>query len=232
MLTHLRSDHKILRIAVLASGRGSNLRALHAACQQGEIKGAIVGVFSDKPNSKAIAFSKEQGLHTQPLAPREYATREAFDEHLFSLIQAVQPDLIVCAGYLRLISAQSVQSVLPKMINIHPSLLPKFPGLDTHSRALNAGEALHGASIHVLTPELDAGPVISQATISVHVNESAETLSQRVLAVEHPLLVHTIKEIADGHIQLFADHVLYRHAPLRAPLQLNINTLNALEKTS
>jgi phosphoribosylglycinamide formyltransferase 1 len=232
MHPHLQSDHKILRIAVLASGRGSNLRALHAACQRGDIKGKIVGVFSDKPNSKAITFSKEKGLHTHALAPREYATREAFDEHLFSLIYAVQPDLIVCAGYLRLISAQSVQSVLPKMINIHPSLLPKFPGLDTHARALKAGETLHGASIHVLTPELDAGPVISQAILSVNLNESAETLSQRVLEVEHPLLVHTVKEIADGNIQLFADHVLHQQMPLHAPLQLNIHTLSALEKTS
>jgi phosphoribosylglycinamide formyltransferase 1 len=227
------NTHKTpLRIAVLVSGRGSNLRALHSACQHGDIHGMIVGVFSDKAKCAAMTFSKEQALHSQSLKPSNYNSREAFDEHLFSLIAAVQPDLIVCAGYLRLISRQSVQNVLPKMINIHPSLLPKFPGLDTHARALAAGETWHGASIHVVTPELDAGPIISQARLAVNSHESAEQLSHRVLAIEHPLLIHTVKQIADGHIKLSADKLEYQHLILDSPLQLNGKTLSALEKTS
>jgi phosphoribosylglycinamide formyltransferase 1 len=212
---------KRLRIAVLASGRGSNLRAIHFACQNRQIDGHIVGVFSDKPNCAALGFAQAEQLHFQSLQPSTYSDREHFDEHLFSLIDAVQPDLIVCAGYLRLISAASVNKVLPKMINIHPSLLPKFPGLNTHARALEAGEFSHGCSVHVVTPELDAGPVISQATLIINPNESVEQLSQRVLALEHPLFITTIAAIASGKITLDAKHLRYLDHALDAPLQLN-----------
>ena len=121
------ANHKPFRIAVLASGRGSNLRAIHTACLNGHLKSRIVGVFSDKPMSGAITFARQQGIHCDAIKPNEFGSREAFDEHLFSLIEAVQPDLIVCAGYLRLISATTVQKVQSRMINIHPSLLPNFP---------------------------------------------------------------------------------------------------------
>jgi phosphoribosylglycinamide formyltransferase 1 len=213
--------NKPLRIATLVSGRGSNLRAIHIACQNQQINGHIVGVFSDKSNCAALAFAQAEQLHFQSLKPGAYSNRESFDEHLFSLIDAVQPDLIVCAGYLRLISAASVVKVLPKMINIHPSLLPKLPGLSTHARALAAGELFHGCSVHVVTPKLDAGPVISQAKLMIKPNESTEQLSQRVLALEHPLLVNTIAAIASGKITLDAEQLRYLDQTLDAPLQLN-----------
>jgi phosphoribosylglycinamide formyltransferase 1 len=213
--------HKPLRIALLASGRGSNLRCIHIACQNQQIDGHIVGVFSDKPNCAALAFANAEQLHFQSLKPNSYGSRESFDEHLFSLIDAVQPDLIVCAGYLRLISAASVTKVLPKMINIHPSLLPKFPGLNTHARAIEAGELFHGCSVHVVTPELDAGPVISQATLMIKPNESAEQLSQRVLELEHPLFINTIAAIASGKITLNTEQVRYLGHVIETPLQLN-----------
>jgi phosphoribosylglycinamide formyltransferase 1 len=201
MNTNISNPHPF-RMAVLASGRGSNLQAIHAACESGHLQSKIVGVFSDKPGSGAIAFAIQNGIHHRAIKPREFNSREAFDECLFSLIEAVQPDLIVCAGYLRLISANSVEKVQARMINIHPSLLPKFPGLHTHARALEAGEKLHGASVHCVIPELDAGPVLAQVCVDVLPDDTDEMLEQRVLAREHALLVETIVALEQGRILL------------------------------
>lgn len=202
-----------LRIAVLASGRGSNLQAIYAACENGRLQSKIIGVFSDKPGCGAIAFAKQKGIHFTAIKPSEFKAREAFDEHLFSLIDAVQPDLIVCAGYLRLISAKTVEKVQAKMINIHPSLLPKFPGLRTHARALEAGETLHGASVHCVIPELDAGPVLTQVCVEILPDDTDEMLEQRVLEREHALLIETIVALEQGRILL--------QSPPEKPLQLD-----------
>ncbi|MEO8002176.1 MAG: phosphoribosylglycinamide formyltransferase, partial [Arenimonas sp.] len=209
------------RIAVLASGRGSNLQAIHLACQNGHLKSTIAGVFSDKKKSGAIAFSKQQGIPCASAKASEFSSREAFDEHLFSLIESVQPDLIVCAGYLRLISAKTVEKVQSVMINIHPSLLPKFPGLHTHARALAAGEKLHGASVHCVIPELDAGPVLSQVCVEVLPDDTDDMLEQRVLAREHALLVETIVALEQGRI-------LLQSPPVKA---LQLDTENILQDT-
>jgi len=189
-----------LRLAVLASGRGSNLRAILDAQDRGELPTAVVGVFSDKPASGAIATATGRGIATVAASPRDYASREAFDEFLFSQIAAVQPDLIVCAGYMRLISDAAVRRFQGRMINIHPSLLPKYPGLDTHARALAAGDTEHGASVHGVIPVLDAGPVIAQVRVPVLPGDDVATLSQRVLAREHALLVSSIAAIATGRV--------------------------------
>lgn len=209
----MTSNNRAFRIAVLASGRGSNLQAIHSACQSGHLKSKIVGVFSDKPMSGAITFAKANGIEYAAVKPSGFDSREAYDEHLFSLIEAVQPDLIVCAGYLRLISADSVQKVQNRMINIHPSLLPKFPGLRTHARAIEAGETSHGASVHSVIPELDAGPVLAQVLVDVLPDDTDEVLEQRVLAREHALLVETIVALEQGRIQL--------QSPPEKPLRLD-----------
>lgn len=206
-------NQKSLRIAVLASGRGSNLQAIYNACENGRLQSKIVGVFSDKPGSGAIAFAKQQGIYFSAIKPSQFKAREAFDEHLFSLIESVQPDLIVCAGYLRLISAKTVEKVQAQMINIHPSLLPKFPGLHTHVRALEAGETLHGASVHCVIPELDAGPVLTQVCVEILPDDTDEMLEQRVLAREHALLIETIVALEQGRILL--------QSPPENPLQLD-----------
>lgn len=210
-----------LRLAVLASGRGSNLRAILGAQDRGILPTTVVGVFSDKPASGAIATANGRGIATVAANPRDYASRQAFDEFLFSEIAAVQPDLIVCAGYMRLISDAAVRRFQGRMINIHPSLLPKYPGLDTHARALAAGDTEHGASVHGVIPALDAGPVIAQARVPVLPGDDVATLSQRVLAREHALLVSSIAAIAAGRIRLTADTVLLGDRPLPTPLQLS-----------
>ncbi len=210
-----------MRLAVLASGRGSNLAAILAAQATGVLHTEVVGVFSDQPTSGAIALASEHGIPAISAKPRDYASREAFDEYLFSLIERVQPDVIVCAGYMRVISEAAVRRCQGRMINIHPSLLPRHTGLGTHARALAAGDAEHGASVHVVIPALDAGPVIAQVCVPVLLDDDVATLAARVLAREHALLVQSIAAIADGRIRLTADAVLLGSAPLAIPLRLS-----------
>jgi phosphoribosylglycinamide formyltransferase-1 len=208
------------RIAVLASGRGSNLRALLTACREGVIDGIPVGLFSDKPDCGALALAREAGLHAWAMRPNAFATREAFDAAMFDAITAVQPDLIVCAGYMRIIGPAAIARFPDRMLNIHPSLLPRHPGLHTHALALAAGDAEHGASVHVVTPELDAGPVLAQARVPVQEGDSPETLAARVLAREHPLLRATVAAWCDGELRCEDGSPHWRGSPLRAPLCL------------
>lgn len=209
------------RLAVLVSGRGSNMNALIQARLRGALDAQVTGVFSDKPGCAALALAREHGIETAALRPRDFASREAYDESLFNLVAAVHPDLIVCAGYLRLISEPAVRRFAGRMINIHPSLLPKYPGLDTHARALAAGEREHGASVHEVTTALDAGPVLAQARVPVLEGDDAQILAQRVLAREHPLLVQCVQKIATGELAFSGERISWHGQPLAAPLALN-----------
>lgn len=213
--------NRLFRLAVLASGRGSNLAALIAAQKQAKLAVRFVGVFSDKPDSGAISLAKEHGIHGFVRRPKEFADRRAYDESLFNAVDDVQPDLIVCAGYMRLISPEAVRRFEARMINIHPSLLPKYPGLDTHARALAAGDAEHGASVHVVIPELDSGPVLAQARIALHADDTPESAARRLLSREHPLLVQCVKAISEGRVRLGADRIEYDGRRLERPLQLD-----------
>jgi phosphoribosylglycinamide formyltransferase-1 len=208
------------RIAVLASGRGTNLQALIAAIAAQRLNARIVGVFSDRASAGALALARQADIDATSLAPRGYDTRAAYDEALFSLVDGVQPDLIVCAGYMRLLSEHAVDAHRGRMINIHPSLLPAFKGLHTHRQALDAGATVHGASVHFVTPELDGGPVISQATVPVLAGDDEQTLATRVLGREHPLLVATVRLLTEGRITLTGAGVLLDGVALHAPLQL------------
>ncbi|MBW8367417.1 MAG: phosphoribosylglycinamide formyltransferase [Arenimonas sp.] len=210
-----------LRIAVLASGRGSNLQALLDAIGTGVLEARIVGVFSDKPASGAIALAGARGLHGVAIRPRDCPDRAAHDEALFSEIAAVQPDLIVFAGYMRIVGAAALSRLEGRMINIHPSLLPKYPGLDTHARALAAGDAEHGASVHAVTPALDAGPLLAQVRIPLLPGDDAPALAARLLPREHALLVATATLFAQRRVRLHADHAELDGRRLAAPLQLD-----------
>lgn len=210
----------MLRIAVLASGRGTNLQALMSAIGAGRLNARIVGVFSDRASAGALALAREAAIAAVSVSPRGYDTRSAFDEALFRRVDDVQPDLIVCAGYMRLLSEHVVEARRGRMINIHPSLLPAFKGLHTHRQALDAGVATHGASVHFVTPELDGGPVIAQANVPVLAGDDEPTLAARVLGREHPLLVATVGLLAEGRITLGSTGVLLDDAVLHAPLRL------------
>lgn len=191
-----------LRVAVFASGRGSNLQALHQAISRGALPARLVGVFSDKAGSGALAYAGAQHIAHGHIDPKSFATREDFDAALMRSAAAVRPELIVCAGFMRIISEAGIDAAPCPMINIHPSLLPKYPGLHTHSRALAAGDAEHGASVHRVEAVLDGGRILSQAKIAVRPDDSPVTLAERVLALEHPLLIATVRAIAEGRIAL------------------------------
>jgi phosphoribosylglycinamide formyltransferase-1 len=209
-------------IVVLASGRGSNLRALLAAQAAGELGPArILMVASNRPGCGALKSARDAGVETLALDPRDFAAREDFDRALLAGVMARQPALLVCAGFMRVLSAEAVQLAQGRMINIHPSLLPKFPGLRTHERALADGDAEHGASVHQVVPEVDAGPVIAQARVPVFPGDDAEALASRVLAREHPLLVSVVAAFAEGRLTAGPSGVAWRGIPLHSPLSLD-----------
>ena len=208
------------RLAILASGRGSNLQALLDAIAAGALPARVAGVFSDKPACGAIGIARGHGLHHVALRPRDYADRAAHDEALFSAVAGVQPDLIVCAGYLRIITETTVRRFEDRMINLHPSLLPRHKGLDTHAAALAAGDAEHGASVHAVVPALDAGPVLAQARIPVLAGDTPDTLAERLRPREHALLVASVDAIARGRAALRGGRWALDGLALDAPLRL------------
>lgn len=211
-----------MRIAVLASGRGSNLRALLDAERAGRLGGGhVIAVFSDRVHAGALVAAREAGRHAAALAPADFASREAFDDALFDQVLAVAPDLIVCAGYMRVLSANAVARARGRMINIHPSLLPLYPGLRPHERALAAGDVEHGASVHLVVPAVDSGAVLAQARVPVLPGDDAQALAARVLVREHPLLVAVVRAIAEGQLTLGPDALAWKGNPLHAPLSLD-----------
>ncbi len=209
-----------LRIAVLASGRGSNLQALLDAQHDGRLPTEIVLVASDKAHAPALRRAEEAGIATLALDPKGYPNRAAFDADLFARIAAHAPDLIVLAGFMRILAPAALAPWAGRIINIHPSLLPKYRGLHTHQRALDAGDTVHGASVHFVTAELDGGPVIAQAEIPVVAGDTADRLAERLLEHEHRLLAASVALIAAGRIALTEAGVLHDGHPLRVPLRL------------
>lgn len=187
-----------IRLAILASGRGSNLQAILDAIATGTLDAQIVGVFSDKPSATALQ-RVPKALRWAHL-PNTFASREAFDAALAEALAATQPDWIICAGYMRILSAAFVQHFAGKILNIHPSLLPRHKGLHTHQRALDAGDTQHGASVHFVNAELDGGAVIAQASVPVLPGDDAASLAARVLAIEHPLFLHVLQLAATGRL--------------------------------
>ncbi len=208
------------RLAVLASGRGSNLQALLDAQREGRLPIEIVLVASDKAHAHALRRAEEAGIATLALDPKGYPNRAAFDADLFARIAAHTPDLIVLAGFMRILDAAALAPWVGRIINIHPSLLPKYRGLHTHQRALDAGDAVHGASVHFVTAELDGGPVIAQARIPVLAGDTPDKLAERLLEQEHRLLAACVALIATGRIALTDAGVLHDGKPLGAPLRL------------
>jgi len=210
-----------LRIAVLASGRGSNLQALIAARDAGKLPVEFVLVGSDKAQAGALELAEAAGIPRLVLNPKAYPSRRAFDLDLFSRIEATGADLLVLAGYMRILDGEALHPWVGRMINIHPSLLPKYRGLHTHRRALEAGDAEHGASVHYVTAELDGGPVIAQARIGIEAGDHEDQLAQRLLAYEHRLLPAVVRMIAAGRLAYAApDGVALDGERLSSPLEL------------
>ena len=210
------------RIAVLASGRGTNLRALLEAEREGRLGGArITCLVSNRPRCGAVRIAREAGIEAMAFNPLDFISRDGFDHTLVGLAHDHGPDLIVCAGFMRVLCADAVEVARGRMINIHPSLLPKYPGLHTHERALEAGDSEHGATVHQVVPEVDAGPRIAQARVPVLPGDSADALATRVLLREHPLLVACVRAFAEGQLTAGPSGVAWQGNPLHAALSLD-----------
>ncbi len=189
-----------LRVAVVISGRGSNLTALHTAAAA---KGyAIVGVVSNQADAQGLRYAHSQALSQTIVDHRHYSTRALFDAALAAAIDRYEPDIIALAGFLRVLGSAFVHRYTGRLINIHPSLLPAFPGLNTHARVLESGATEHGATVHFVTDALDGGPIIEQARLKVLPNETAEQLAARVLVLEHALYPRVLGGFASGQITL------------------------------
>jgi phosphoribosylglycinamide formyltransferase-1 len=210
---------RTLRIALLASGRGSNLQALIDARADG-LAIELVLVASDKAHAPALRRAEAAGIATLALDPKGYADRAAFDADLFARIGTFAPDLIVLAGFMRILTPSVIAPWAGRIVNIHPSLLPKYPGLHTHRRALEAGDAMHGATVHYVTAELDGGPPIARVEIAVHSGDTPDTLAERLLHDEHRLLVATVALIAARRIALAGHAIQHDGMALAAPLHL------------
>ena len=209
------------RIVVLVSGSGSNLQALIDAVAEGRIRGRIAAVLSNNPQAYGLERARRAGIPTEVVDHRDFPSREAFDRALAERIDRYRPDLVILAGFMRILTPDFVRHYQGRMLNIHPSLLPKYRGLDTHARALAAGEREHGVSVHFVTPELDGGPVIAQARVPVLPDDTPETLAARVLEREHRLYPLVTSWYTAGRLALDDDRVLFDGRPLDAPLQLD-----------
>lgn len=205
-------------IVILISGRGSNMRAIVEACQAEHWPARVVAVLSNRSQAEGLIFARERGIATATIDHRSFASREAFDLALREEIDRHAPDLVVLAGFMRILTPGFVAHYLGRMINIHPSLLPSFPGLATHERALEAGVKVHGATVHFVTPELDHGPIIAQAIVPVLPGDDESTLAARVLEQEHGLFVRALKWLVEEKIVLEEGRVRWTGEPEQALL--------------
>lgn len=208
-----------MRVVVLASGRGSNLEALLEAEHRGELPIRIVGVVSDRRQARALELARERDIPAIHFGPRGFADRQTYDLALFARLGELQPDLIVLAGFMRILDPVALAPWLGRIINIHPSLLPRYPGLHTHQRALESGDREHGASVHFVTAELDGGPVIAQTVIEILADDSEESLASRLLGREHRLLIACVGMLASGRLAWRAGEIVLDGAVLGSPLR-------------
>jgi phosphoribosylglycinamide formyltransferase-1 len=194
-----------LPIVVLISGRGSNLNAIIDAMESGELPVEIRAVISNRPEAPGLQRAALAGIRTIVIDHACYQDRAAFDHTLSATIDALQPGLVVLAGFMRILTPEFVDHYRGRLINIHPSLLPEFPGLNTHQRVIDAGREVSGATVHFVTPETDGGPAFLQVRVAVRKDDSAEALAGRVLNEEHRLYPEAIRMVAEGRIALAND---------------------------
>jgi len=189
-------------IVILISGRGSNMEAVVRAAQAEQWPARIAAVISNKADAKGLEFAARHGIPTAVVAHKEYPSREAFDAALQEVIDSFQPDLVVLAGFMRILTPGFVAHYAGRMLNIHPSLLPLFPGLHTHEQAIASGQATHGATVHFVTADLDHGPVVDQASVPILPGDTPEVLSARVLVEEHVLYPRAIRWFIEDRLRL------------------------------
>lgn len=192
----------MFKIIVLISGNGSNLQAIIDACKSGIINGNVVGVISNRDDAFGLERAKKDNIPSKVINHNNYNTRIDFDQKLVSTIKKFQPDLVVLAGFMRILSPIMTSAFKDKMINIHPSLLPKYPGLNTHEQVIANNDAEHGVTIHSVSEELDGGPIIAQSKILVHKKQKLDDLIERIHKVEHMIFPKVISMIASKEIDI------------------------------
>lgn len=199
------------RIVILISGRGSNMEAILRAASAEHWPAQIVAVISNKAQAAGLATASAAGIAARVVEHVAYPDREKFDQSLSAVIDEYSPDLVVLAGFLRILTPEFVVHYHGRLLNIHPSLLPSFPGLDTHHRAIEAGVKFHGATVHFVTPELDHGPIIEQAVVPVLDTDTEDTLAARVLEQEHVIYPRAVRDFIEGRYVLIGGRVA-RHS--------------------
>ncbi len=207
-------EAKKARVVVLISGSGSNLQALIDGVRTGDLPIDLAAVISNRPDVFGLERAASAKIPAEVLDHKTFADRESFDRALMAKIDAYEPDLIVLAGFMRILTAEFTQHYLGKMINIHPSLLPKFQGLHTHQRAIDAGEQRHGVTVHFVTAELDGGPAIVQASVPILPSDDAASLAKRVQRQEHLIYPLAVKWFAEGDLRMFEGKSVLKGEPL------------------
>ncbi|RMG33694.1 MAG: phosphoribosylglycinamide formyltransferase [Gammaproteobacteria bacterium] len=217
------SQGEKLRLVVLISGGGSNLQAIIDACREGRIDAEVVAVISNRPEAYGLQRAREAGIPAEIVDHTAFPDRQAFERELAAHIDRYEPDLVILAGFMRILTPGFVTHYKGRMLNIHPSLLPHFQGLHTHRRALEAGHERHGASVHFVTEELDGGPVVLQVEVPVLPGDDEQTLAARVLEQEHRIYPTVIQWFAEGRLRFDPEQgVLLDEEPLREPVRWSI----------
>jgi len=196
------------RIVILISGRGSNMEAIVERCACEGWPAQVVAVIANRPDAKGLVFARERGIATRVVDHRAFDSREAFDRALADAVDAFAPDLLALAGFMRILGADFVRRHEGRLLNIHPSLLPAFPGLHTHRRALEAGCKATGATVHFVTPELDHGPIVMQSVVPVRAGDDEAGLAARVLATEHVIYPLAVRWFVEGRLRVEGGRVL------------------------
>ncbi|MBR8057887.1 phosphoribosylglycinamide formyltransferase [Burkholderia dolosa] len=190
------------KLVILISGRGSNMEAIVRACERERWPAEVAAVIANRPDAAGLAFAASHGVATAVVDHRSFDGRDSFDAALAAEIDRFAPDLVVLAGFMRILTPAFVRRYEGRLLNIHPSLLPSFKGIHTHQQALDAGVALHGASVHFVIPELDSGAIVAQGAVPVRADDDAAALAERVLAVEHVLYPRAVRWFVEGRLRL------------------------------
>lgn len=206
------------RLVVMISGAGSNLLALDDACRRGDLHAQIVGVISDRPNALGLERARERGLPVEALLIANGETRSAHDARLLAAVSALKPDFVLLAGYMRILDVAFVEALEGRLLNIHPSLLPRYKGLHTHRRALEAADTEHGATVHFVTPDLDGGPPVLQARIAIKPSDDELRLAARVQRCEHVIYPSVAEWCATGRLQYREGKPVLDGRPLESPV--------------
>jgi phosphoribosylglycinamide formyltransferase 1 len=210
----------VKRLVVLISGRGSNLAALIDDCQNGALDATISLVISDRTEAPGLQLAQKRGIATKVISPSKFDSKKAWNQAMLDCLHAAAADLIILAGFMRILNADAVEPFSGRMLNIHPSLLPKYQGLNTHARALAAHDPVHGASVHFVTQLLDGGPVLMQAQMTVLPGDTVHSLAARLLPLEHTLICQAVRLVISGRVSIQQNCLSVDGIALAQPLQL------------